>query len=243
MPKVCRPKNVPRQKCQHCNNLDPRDHVSTLLDDKKKVTAQLSLALDVSRLRRVSEGGCRFCLLLCQALDKSLAGWRKSTGGDVRVEIEEGKPVVVRFGDEVLQIYAPQNSGNCSQSLAWRSIGEAVDVSSRTDSTESYKFIHKCLETCFKHEACNSVASKVFPTRVLDVGKADGDPIRIHLPRKHGFKYIALSESLEHSHSMLQLLMIRRSLLGHRANTNNHKIQYTPASRRNLFGNPPYSIL
>jgi hypothetical protein len=60
MPKVCRTKNVPRQKCRLCNNLDPRDHASTSFNDKKKATAQLSLALDVARLRRVSEEDADF---------------------------------------------------------------------------------------------------------------------------------------------------------------------------------------
>jgi len=187
---------VPRQKCQLCNNLDPCDHVSTSVNDKKKATAQLSLAIDASRLRRVSEGGCRFCLLLCQALDKSVGEWRKVKSkevGHVGVEIEEGKPLIVRFQDEILQIYALQYSGNCSQGLPWKSLGQGVDVPSRTDSAESYDFIHKCLETCLNHEVCYSEKSMIFPTRILDVGKSEKDPIRIHAPRKFGFKYIALS--------------------------------------------------
>jgi hypothetical protein len=231
MPKVCRPKNVPRQKCRFCNNLDPRDHVSTFFNDKKKATAQLSLAIDSSRLKRVSEGGCRFCLLLCQALDKSVGEWRKNQGDVVRVEIEEGKPVVLRFGDDLLQVYAPQFSGNCSQNLPWRSLGEAVEGSFRTDSDESYDFINKCLRTCLSHTACNSITSRVFPTRVLDVGKGEKDPIRIHVPCKFGFKYIALSMSFEHSSPTFVSLIIKRSLLGHRANINNDKLQYTPTSR------------
>jgi hypothetical protein len=115
----------------------------------------------------------------------------------VRVAIEEENPVVVRIGDEVLQIYAPQDSGNCSHSLPWRSLGKAIEVPSRTDSDESYDFIRTCLKNCLSHEACNSLGSRVFPTRVLDIGKGEKDPIRLHIPRKYGFKYIALSMSLK----------------------------------------------
>lgn len=137
--------------------------------------------------------GCRFCLLLCQALNKSLGGWRKSKQGSVSVEIEEGKPVVLRFEDEVLQIYAPQSPTN---NLPWIGIGAAVEVPSRTDSDESYEFINKCLRSCLTHEVCNSITLKTFPTRVLDVGKSEQDPIRIHAPRNYGFQYVALSKSL-----------------------------------------------
>lgn len=82
------------------------------------------------------------------------------------MEIEEGKPVVFRFEDEVLRIYAPQSPAN---NLPWIEIGAAVEVPSHTDSDESCKFINKCLRSCLTHEVCNSVTSKTFPTRVLDV--------------------------------------------------------------------------
>jgi hypothetical protein len=140
-------------------------------------------------------------------------------------------------------VYAPQFSGNCSQHLPWRSLGEAVEGSFRTDSDESYDFINKCLRTCLSHKACNSITSRVFPTRVLDVGKGEKDPIRIHVPCKFGFKYIALSMSFEHSSPTFVSLITKRSLLGHRANINNDKLQYTPTSRWNQTGGPPCIIL
>lgn len=194
MPKVCQPRSTPRKKCALCNSLDPRGHVSSSYRDRKKATAHLVLAIDTSRLNRVPNDGCRFCLLLCQALDKCSSGWRRSKQGtSVRLEIEEGQPVLLGFRDEFWQLYAPQSS---EKSLPWRGLGVGTEVPSRTDSDLTFDFINKCLMSCLGHEVCSSPSASTYPTRVLDVGSRDEDYIRIHIPDKHRFRYLALSTSL-----------------------------------------------
>jgi hypothetical protein len=114
MPKVQRPKKpcrTPRQRCRLCNHLDPKGHPSSSFNDKAKATAHLTLTIEIARLKRVSEGGCRFCLLLCQALDKSANDWRKGSHS-IQLDLVEQQPVILSLPGSasdsvVLQIYSP----------------------------------------------------------------------------------------------------------------------------------------
>lgn len=104
-----------RQKCRTCHNLDPRNHRSSVYDTESTTGAQakLSLVLDAFALSRTAEpkdGGCRFCVLLCQALDALLDGWR-CTMQRVNVDIKERGAITVgldqeRWKGELVKIYA-----------------------------------------------------------------------------------------------------------------------------------------
>lgn len=95
-----------------CNHFDPRDHTNSVYEneDAKEPRASLSLVVDALSLAKVTESGCRFCLVLALALDAFFGGWR---GARVRVnvDIKEKGTIKVTLGgerwkDEIAEIYA-----------------------------------------------------------------------------------------------------------------------------------------
>lgn len=90
--------------CKTCHNLDPRDHASSvyLTERREKAIASLSLVVDafeLSRTRPTKEGGCRFCNVLCQALDAFFRAWRGSRQR-VNVEVKEKEMLEVGLDQE-----------------------------------------------------------------------------------------------------------------------------------------------
>ena len=104
-----------RKRCQTCNNLSPRDHHSSVYDTESatKVQARLSLVLDAFALSRSAvpkDGGCRFCYVLCQALDAFFEDWR-GTRQRINVDIKEKGTITVgldqeKWKGELVKIYA-----------------------------------------------------------------------------------------------------------------------------------------
>lgn len=93
-----------RNICRTCHNLDPRNHASSdyLTEGSKAALARLSIVLDafdLSRTRDSRDGGCRFCNVLCQALDAFFGGWR-GTRQRVNVDIEEKGTVEIGLDEE-----------------------------------------------------------------------------------------------------------------------------------------------
>jgi hypothetical protein len=79
--------------------------------------AHLDLVIDAFRLSRVEDGGCRFCVLLCQALDGSVKGWRKAGVRLLLHAVEKGTITLQVQGPDaefvLLEIYA--QSGMCTR--------------------------------------------------------------------------------------------------------------------------------
>ena len=102
-----------RGPCKLCNNLDPRGHTATEYDaeSNSRAGANLTLVVDGLKLQSTAEFGCKFCLLVAQALDTFLKDWRASRGR-ITIDLVEGKPIKVSIGGikcngVSLEIYAP----------------------------------------------------------------------------------------------------------------------------------------
>src|SRR5690242_13120445 len=79
-----------RKKCRVCNNLDPRGHANSIEDAEARTETRASLnlvldALTLSNIKYKSGGGCRFCIVLVQALDAFFEKWR---GARCRVNVD-----------------------------------------------------------------------------------------------------------------------------------------------------------
>lgn len=106
---------VPRRKCRLCNNLDPRGHVNSVQDAEslREPRSSLSLILDalaLSTVKAASNGGCRFCVVLAQALDAYCEGWR-GIRCKIEVDIKEKGTIKVRlngaqWAKQAVEIYA-----------------------------------------------------------------------------------------------------------------------------------------
>lgn len=101
-----------RKKCRTCNNLDPRGHTNSILDAEaqKEPRASLNLVLDalaLSDIKPPSNGGCRFCVVLVQALDAFFDKWRGSQYR-INVDIKEKGTIKVSLdgGHRMVEIYA-----------------------------------------------------------------------------------------------------------------------------------------
>ena len=119
MPKALRSKTLQppptrrRGPCKLCNNLDPRGHTATAYDaeSNSRAGASLTLVVDGLKLQSTAEFGCKFCLLVAQALDAFLKDWRASRGR-ITIDLLEGKPIKVsiegiKCKGVSLEIYMP----------------------------------------------------------------------------------------------------------------------------------------
>lgn len=124
-----------RRKCRTCNNLDPRGHANSVLDtealNEPRATLDLILdALALSNAKPATNGGCRFCTVLVQALDAFFEAWR---GARCRVNVnirEKGTIRVsldgVQWTNQMIEIYA----GSGRQCICILSVPEHVKTSS-----------------------------------------------------------------------------------------------------------------
>jgi hypothetical protein len=104
-----------RKRCHVCNNLDPRDHISSVYESEaaKGPTASLDLVLDalvLSRTKTTDCGGCRFCNVLVQTLDAFFEKWR-GVRCRVNVRVKEKGTIKIgidgeRWKGEMVEIYA-----------------------------------------------------------------------------------------------------------------------------------------
>ncbi|KAF1960007.1 HET-domain-containing protein [Byssothecium circinans] len=190
-----------RKPCRICHNLDPRGHASSAYsaESEKDALASLSLVLDAFELAKTKdpkEGGCRFCNVLCQALDAFSNGWRGARQrvnvdlkekGTIKVQVDED-----RWRGESIEIYA----GSASRA-PWPTLGTAHHIPSNSGSDDTFNFARRCIQDCLtnpKHGACKlpsrSLASA--PKRLLNVGRMT-EPIRLIDTQGKSFEYAALS--------------------------------------------------
>ena len=104
-----------RRKCRTCNNLDPRGHANSIEDAEalKEPRTSLNLVLDalaLSNVRVATSGGCRYCIVLVQALDAFFSEWRGNRTR-VNVSIKEKGAIKVsldgaQWANQMVEIYA-----------------------------------------------------------------------------------------------------------------------------------------
>ncbi|KAF1942387.1 HET-domain-containing protein [Clathrospora elynae] len=201
-----------RKKCRTCNNLDPRDHTSSIYQTEaaKEPRASLNLVLDALSLAKTKQSGCRFCNALILALDAFFENWR-GTRGRVNVVMKENATIKVsvdgqRWKNETVEIYA----GSASRT-PWPTLGTAHHIPVDSGSDETFDFIRRCIQGCIanpKHTACRfaSKSSISAPKRLVDVGRSSS-PIRIMDTEGRSFQYAALS----HCWGSSPLLTTRKS--------------------------------
>jgi len=142
---------LPRRNiCRICNNLDPRNHASSihLTEHTEKALAMLSLVLDafsLSMTRESKEGGCRFCNVLCQALDAFFDGWRGSRQR-VNVDIKEKGDIEIgldqeKWRGEVISIYTTKRKCAFPKSRPTCLVVSVADIEPSTLS-------HSCPSPC-----------------------------------------------------------------------------------------------
>jgi hypothetical protein len=135
-----------RKPCRICHNLDPRGHSSSVYstESDKAALASLSLVLDALSLAKTKdpkEGGCRFCDVLCQALDAYFEGWRGARErinidlkekGSIELEVDEN-----RWNGERIEIYggAGRNVSAPSKTATLRQLTRIFDNKQRTIPT------------------------------------------------------------------------------------------------------------
>ncbi|KAF2635917.1 HET-domain-containing protein [Massarina eburnea CBS 473.64] len=192
---------IRRKPCQICHNLNPRGHPSSVysVESEEAALASLSLVLDSSSLAKTKdtqEGGCRFCAVLCQALDAFSQGWR-DTLQRVNVDLKEKGTIKVgldanRWKGERIEIYA----GSASRA-PWPTLGTTRHIPVNSGSDDTFNFARRCIQDCMtnsKHVACKlpSRSSAAAPKRLLDVGRVTA-PIRLIDTQGKHFEYAALS--------------------------------------------------
>lgn len=104
-----------RKRCRTCNNLDPRDHTSSIYpdEDEKNTKARLTLTVDAlafSKTKGVAQGGCRFCNAITQALDAFFREWR---GARLKISLELREKGTIKVSidskrrrGEIVELYA-----------------------------------------------------------------------------------------------------------------------------------------
>ncbi|PSN64103.1 HET-domain-containing protein [Corynespora cassiicola Philippines] len=201
--KSLRPRRQPsgRKHCRLCHNFDPLGLPTTIY---KTGTAKESIAsaniicdgLDLSRTKDPAEGGCRFCLVLIQALDAFFEGWRGARQ-KILLEFSQKGPVKASIdGDsrkgQSIEIYA-----GAASRAPWPTLGTARHIPINAGSDDTFNFARRCIQDCLtnpKHTKCREVSrsSSTTPKRLLDVGRITA-PIRLIDTQGKAFQYASLS--------------------------------------------------
>ncbi|KAL6707990.1 hypothetical protein ACN47E_003664 [Coniothyrium glycines] len=190
-----------RKRCRTCNNLDPRDHPSSVYETEAAQVPKASLrlvldALSLAKTKDASKGGCRFCNVLIVVLDAFFEKWR-GTRTRVNVDIKEKSTIKVsldgmRWKHETVEVYA----GSATRA-PWPTLGRAHHIPVDAGSDDTFNFIRRCIQGCIanpKHTACRlpNKSAITAPKRLLDVGRS-ASPIRLIDTQGKTFQYSALS--------------------------------------------------
>lgn len=133
-----------RRKCRMCNNLDPRGHTNSIQDTEalEEPRATLDLVIDalaLSNVKPATNGGCRFCTVLIQALDAFFDKWRGARCR-VKLNIKEKGTIKVsldgsRWVNQMIEIYAGSGR-HCVPPISILSIARSLFPPSRSPDVE-----------------------------------------------------------------------------------------------------------
>ncbi|KAH7310194.1 heterokaryon incompatibility protein-domain-containing protein [Rhexocercosporidium sp. MPI-PUGE-AT-0058] len=189
------------QRCPVCNNLDVDTHKSTSFGQLRLEYEEISWGRDKD---------CTFCTFLCTVAKKHAEDvldciaenplialyfvMQYSDRGSLKLHLESYNPDSPRSFSTPhrIEIYCPKE-----ESLPfWPQLRTTPSLSTHSSSTECFRFLEDRLEICAsEHYDCNPVLPVVFPRRLLDIGLAVDDSIK--LSESHSFaaedRYIALS--------------------------------------------------
>ncbi|KAF4982268.1 hypothetical protein FZEAL_2054 [Fusarium zealandicum] len=127
-----------------------------------------------------SKYGCQICSVIVRILD--FFGWNSSDAAAsnrhpsilLRLPMPPGNPEISRDSSEFIQLYTHLADGK-----TWRQIRPLPEVCTDHLSNEALAFMRACIRTCHEsHQLCSQVEAGL-PTRLLDVGQAGEDHIRL----------------------------------------------------------------
>ena len=195
-----------RDKCEVCNDLDPRGHLASKLV-KRAGIAKSTLELPCVYFWQWEKSKCRFCGLIVDAIKKMSppTSWRDWPATPLSLEaitISEDEPILLTVRDR-------RSDGSKLRGIelfrspeveipSFSTLGAAADIFDRPDLDDCFMFFKKWIQDCSKnHAACQETLQEL-PRRVLDLGfpclNGDRAPIIKLLETNHqNQRYTALS--------------------------------------------------
>ncbi|KAL2066448.1 hypothetical protein VTL71DRAFT_2519 [Oculimacula yallundae] len=177
--------------CAICSNLQPA--ILTTLDPGKRT----SLFFTIGDLRTsVADTSCLECTLIWNVLSESeTIRDDKDSTSTVEVKIAVGKPCQVSWSRRsvYLEIFSRSEDANGGIEGIPHTIGTVQEVAEVSSSDSCFDLAASWLKTCVdSHTACRPENARPLPTRVIDVGTLNKNPV---LVETHGNKgqYVALS--------------------------------------------------
>ncbi|KAI0441683.1 heterokaryon incompatibility protein-domain-containing protein [Xylaria telfairii] len=169
--------------CRVCNNLNLRDH------DETHPIGRLDLSF--MDIRSAAHSGCPYCTLILTCIDHLLPGSEKEF--EVMLQYPENGFFELALGHrEQLQfeIFLPPEI----QIPSWPQLRHSGTIASHSGDMRCFEFIRKKIRDCENHPECDGASSTLLPHRVLDVGAAGSEVVRVlENCQDQGRRYIALS--------------------------------------------------
>ncbi|KAI0102843.1 heterokaryon incompatibility protein-domain-containing protein [Nemania sp. FL0031] len=169
--------------CRVCNNLNIRYH------DETHPIGRLDLGY--TDVRSAAHSGCPYCTLMRTCVENLLP----SAGKELKVMLEyhdNGFLELALAFDKKLkfEIFLPPGE----QIPSWPQLRNSGTIASHSGHQQCFDFIKNKIRDCDNHPACNRTSSFLLPHRVLDVGAAGSEVVRIlENCQDQGQQYIALS--------------------------------------------------
>ncbi|KAI1152423.1 heterokaryon incompatibility protein-domain-containing protein [Nemania diffusa] len=169
--------------CRVCNNLNLRDH-----DETHPIGI---LHLGYMDVRSTASSGCPYCTLILSCIEHLLPGAKKDF--KVMLQYHDNGFFEVALGyDEKLkfEIFLPPEI----QIPSWPQLRNSGTIARHSGDRQCFEFIRKKIRDCENHPECNKTSSFLLPHRVLDIGAAGSETVKIlENCKERGQRYIALS--------------------------------------------------
>jgi hypothetical protein len=187
-----------RRKCQVCNNLDPRGHITSKIVNSAGFP-RMTLELQFLQIHDMAKSGCNICSLIIQSIEKL----SPRAFNIPAITITEDEPVLLTVAEMTeggLKNIGIELFTNPQAKIPQlRTLGTAVNIFERSDSDDCFMFIKSCIRNCTEnHSKCQRSVVQL-PRRVLDLGdsslKADerSSSIKLWETNQQSERYAALS--------------------------------------------------
>ncbi|KAF4436373.1 hypothetical protein F53441_13281 [Fusarium austroafricanum] len=190
--------NRPRDPCPCCFDFNPDlaapgPAKDVRVDSRESVVWILR---DIIQFESAASSNCDICSFIVKTIKVSgLLGLESKMGTwmYLRLPIGQGNPEII-LGDPSRSEMFLQFYTDYSQREAWKHVKPLPEICEDHLSREGLDFINACFDKCVKdHKLCKQVIPS-FPTRVLDIGSNEDDPVRlIETKAITAEKYVALS--------------------------------------------------
>ncbi|KAI1300819.1 heterokaryon incompatibility protein-domain-containing protein [Xylaria venustula] len=178
--------------CSQCNNLQRLDRNGN----------PWRLETSLTSIESSAKSGCRFCELLLSGIDRCMPTWvpqERAKSGVYESEAQlpfKGFMLYLDWHDsnrnrkQVAIDFFSLRSDTCP----WTCIGVGSDICGDTSSEASFaQAVHWIRECTQSHTLCNNRRSTPLPNRVVNVGEAGCNQIKLYETENEPAKYICLS--------------------------------------------------